>query len=197
MPDARPSWLDAYRVAVHDAPGWDDVLGQDAIASLRSLVARMARAAEEPGNEGLARTIPRGLVIRGKPGVGKTMAAAAMCASLPAGSEFYQLSSMTQRRWQDLTAWSAERAAAQAVGGRLGWVILFLDELERYARRTGPVAPDRDPAMLSMLVFLDGISGKSAGHARIMTGNDHVKWPHRDHLIWPHPRPLNWLWSGR
>ena len=23
----------------------------------------------------------------------------------------------------------------------------------------------------------------------LVTGNDHVKWPHRDHEFWPHPRP--------
>jgi cell division protease FtsH len=168
MPEA-PKWLDAYRVTLRDAPTWNDVLGQEAIVSLRSLVARMARVLEEPTNEALARTIPRGVVIRGKPGVGKTMAAAAMCSALPKGSEFYQISSMTQRRWQELTAWSAERAAAQAAGEQVFWVVLFCDEFERYARRSAPMVPDRDPAMLTALVFLDGISGKSLGHDRIMT----------------------------
>jgi cell division protease FtsH len=165
----RPDWLVPYIVRPDAGLTWDSIVGLDHVKTALQSLSRRIEAA--PANPIVAGTLPRGVLLHGDPGTGKTMTARVLLSTLareaPAGLTMVNLpaADMTVARFADLTAWLNNRHEE----GDGGLVLLFLDEIDVWAKKNGgPMAQPRNPVLLAALVCLDGIDQRDrAAHRTI------------------------------
>jgi cell division protease FtsH len=158
----RPAWLEGHRVHVAalrraDVVGIGHVLSEiDAlIARLRDPV-RAAAMGVEP---------PRGILLWGEPGLGKTLVARYLAASLGADVPFYEV--------------SADELTPDRIRGALHYLaqnhersILYLDEIDTIGmnRDYGGHDPDTRLRLTALLAGLDGIIS-TAGPVVVASSN--------------------------
>jgi cell division protease FtsH len=172
MPATMPDWLAAARVAVDPSASWDELVGCGAAKSaLRSLAARIEAASDpaSPARAAAAASLPRGVILFGKPGTGKTLSVRLLAAQLErsalvgrapgVGVSLHQLSAMTVRRWAELGEYLAGRAPDR-------WLLLLADEISESSRRTPGTTPERPETLLASLRVLDGVERR--GHERVV-----------------------------
>jgi cell division protease FtsH len=149
----------ARRLRSSDAPvTFADVAGQDAaIAELRDLVLFLS---EPERFAGLGARIPKGILLYGPPGCGKTLLARALAGE--AGAAFYSISGsdfvelyvgVGAARVRDLFAEARENAPA----------IVFVDELDSVGRRRASGSAvasgeEQEQALNQFLAEMDGFS---------------------------------------
>lgn len=143
------------------AVGWNDVGGAaEAKAYLRDTVDFL----RSPGKwESAGARLPRGILLEGPPGYGKTLLAKALAgeAKLPffevSGSEFVELFvGVGAARVRDLFDEAKKKAPC----------VVFIDELDAIGRKRGGASvslthQEREQALDQMLVCLDGFGGRA------------------------------------
>ena len=143
------AWLESHRVDVGTLARTDVIGIGHVLAEVDALVARLrdpARAAAmglEP---------PRGILFWGEPGLGKTLVARYLAASLGAGVPFYEVSA------DELTP-ERIRGALRHLAAAHPRSILYLDEIDTFGMSRDYEGHDPDTRMrlTAMLAALDGL----------------------------------------
>ena len=140
----------------NEAIGWDDVAGADeAKEELREVVEFLQ---DSKRFHQLGARVPKGILLHGPPGTGKTMLAKAVAKE--SGSEFFaQSASSFVEMFAGLGAARIRRLFREA--RKAAPAIVFIDELDAVgAARGKDISGEKDQTLNQLLVELDGFGGR-------------------------------------
>jgi cell division protease FtsH len=145
-----PAWLEGHRVDVSSLTRTDVVGIGHVLAEIDALVARL-RDPQRAAAMGLEP--PRGILLWGGPGLGKTLVARYLGASLGAGVPFYEVSA------DELTP-ERIRGALRHLATAHPRSILYADEIDTIgmSRDYGGHDPDTRMRLTALLAALDGVT---------------------------------------
>ena len=157
-----PAWLESHRVDVGSLARSDVVGIGHVLAEVDALVARL-RDPERAAAMGLEP--PRGILFWGEPGLGKTLVARHLAASLGADVPFYEVSA------DELTP-ERIRGALRHLAAAHPRSILYLDEIDTFGMNRDFEGHDPDTRMrlTALLAALDGLVA-TAGPVVIASSN--------------------------
>ena len=157
-----PAWLERHRVDVGSLARSDVVGIGHVLAEVDALVARL-RDPERAAAMGLEP--PRGILFWGEPGLGKTLVARHLAASLGAGVPFYEVSA------DELTP-ERIRGSLRHLAAAHPRSIVYMDEIDVFAMNRDFEGHDPETRMRlsAMLAGLDGLVA-TAGPVVIASSN--------------------------
>ena len=157
-----PAWLESHRVDVGSLARSDVVGIGHVLAEVDALVARL-RDPERAAAMGLEP--PRGILFWGEPGLGKTLVARHLAASLGTGVPFYEVSA------DELTP-ERIRGSLRHLAAAHPRSILYLDEIDTFGMNRDFEGHDPDTRMrlTALLAALDGLVA-TAGPVVIASSN--------------------------
>src|SRR5215204_5058982 len=144
------------RPSQNEAIGWDDVAGADeAKEKLREVVEFLQ---DSKRFHQLGARVPKGILLHGPPGTGKTMLAKAVAKE--SGSEFFAQSAPAfVEMFAGLGAARIRRLFREA--RKAAPAIVFIDELDAVgAARGKDISGEKDQTLNQLLVELDGFGGR-------------------------------------
>eukprot|EP00927_Polykrikos_kofoidii_P004788 TRINITY_DN11893_c0_g1_i1.p1 TRINITY_DN11893_c0_g1~~TRINITY_DN11893_c0_g1_i1.p1 ORF type:complete len:871 (-),score=144.91 TRINITY_DN11893_c0_g1_i1:16-2385(-) len=147
----------------------DDVVG---LGPVKQETAEIIQFLQAPALfDSVGASCPRGVLLTGPPGCGKTMLAKAIAAS--SGVPFFQMSGADfNQRYAGVGTSLVKDMFAKA--RKVAPAIIFIDEIDYIGRRRsdqgGSVETDRTAALTQLLTELDGFSGKD-GVVTVATTN--------------------------
>jgi cell division protease FtsH len=152
MPRTKPQEI---KPQAGDSVSWEDVAGvQEAKDELREVVEFL----KDPKRfKKLGAKVPRGILLHGPPGTGKTMLAKA--AANEAGAQFFcQSASSFVEMFAGLGAARIRRLFKEA--RKVKPAIIFIDELDAVGTTRGnDISGERDQTLNQLLVEMDGFEG--------------------------------------
>jgi cell division protease FtsH len=145
-----PEWLESHRVDVAALRRADVVGIGHALAEIDALSARL-REPERAAAMGL--TPPRGILLWGDPGLGKTLCARYLAASLGDAVPFYEVSA------DELTP-DRIRGSLRHLAAAHPRSVLYVDEIDTIgmSRDYGGHDPETRMRLTSLLAALDGLT---------------------------------------
>lgn len=143
------AWLDAHRVTLPPVPresivGIGHVLGEvDGV---------LARLADPDLVRDLGLELPRGLLLHGQPGTGKTLVARYLASRLGAEVPFYEVAG-------DELSPARVRGALRSLAARHPRSVLYIDEIDVVAERRDAYShtPETRAVLVAMMAALDGV----------------------------------------
>lgn len=157
-----PTWIETHRVRLSGSLSWERVIGHHEVKQqLRGVLTSLL----DP--DALARVgaaLPRGLLLHGEPGTGKTMTARTFAAELDRSAQelgrppvpFYEVpaSALSAERLAEVARWSADLSDP---------AVLYVDEIELWgADRNSPYHdPDTRASLFAALSAIDGLTDTS------------------------------------
>lgn len=158
------TWLDSHRVAVAPVPRESIVGIGHVIAEVDGILARLADPAlvAELGLE-----LPRGVLLWGPPGTGKTMIARYLAGRLGQDVAMYEFAA-------DELSPDRMRGTVRTVAQRHARAVIYVDEIDVWGLRRDSEAhtPETRAVLVGALASLDGLS-EAAGPLFVASTNRH------------------------
>lgn len=155
-------WMEQHRVQLPDTLRWDAVIGHaEAKQQLRGMVEALLNP---DALHAVGAALPRGLILHGDPGTGKTLSARTFAVELSRAAQgagrpavpFYEVaaSDLTPQRLGQLGRWSATRQSP---------AVIYIDEIELWAldRTDMQHNPETRAQLFAALSAIDGITDTS------------------------------------
>ncbi len=143
------AWLDAHRVSLPPVPRESIVGIGHVLAEVDGVLARLADPdlVRELGLE-----LPRGVLLHGQPGTGKTLVARYLASRLGPDVPFYEVAG-------DELSPDRVRGALRSVAARHPRSVLYIDEIDVVAERRDAYShtPETKAVLVAMLAALDGV----------------------------------------
>jgi len=144
-----PKWLESHRVHLPTIDA-DEIIGIGHV--MKELASLLARLRQPEVARSLNLELPRGLLLWGEPGVGKTLVARYLATQLGTDIPFYELGSdeLTPDRLRGGVRWLSERYPRS---------VLFIDEIDSWGlhRDAESHSPETRLVLAAALASLDGL----------------------------------------
>lgn len=144
-----PKWLETHRVYLPPIDV-DEIIGIGHV--MKELASLLARLRQPEVARSLNLELPRGLLLWGEPGVGKTLVARYLATQLGADIPFYELGSdeLTPDRLRGGVRWLSEQYPRS---------VLFIDEIDSWGlhRDAESHSPETRLVLAAALASLDGL----------------------------------------
>lgn len=145
----RPAWLERHRVDLSSLSR-TEIVGIGHVTETMDSLAALLRDPERAAAMGIE--LPRGILLHGDPGLGKTLAARALAHSLGPDIPFYEVSA------DELTP-ERIRGALRHLAAAHPRSVLYLDEVDTFGMARDYMGHDPDTRLLltATLAALDGL----------------------------------------
>ena len=159
---AFDAWMRDHLVALPDSLAWDAIIGHsEAKQQLRGMVEALLNP---DALHAVGAALPRGLILHGDPGTGKTLSARTFAVELSRAAQragrqpvpFYEVaaSDLTPQRMGGLGRWSSSQP---------GSAVIYIDEIELWAldRTDHQHNPETRAQLFAALSAIDGVTDTS------------------------------------